>query len=167
MCNSQLQHQLDCVEAQLQDRTEQLQEAQTQLRTLRCRSAEEVGISDMRIRALQSQVADAQQRAQLACCTGPQHLARGGVPSGQVNLPEMTVPRQLQACARADDATLQLRAREQDIVVLQDCLEAERKAREDVQLTLASVLKMHNELHIQLIEVWQHSNRCGNQVCST
>lgn len=57
------------------------------------------------------------------------------------------------ACARADHATQELRAREHDIKVMQNCLEAEQKDKENVQETLSNVLTLHDQLHVHLAEV--------------
>eukprot|EP00892_Ulva_mutabilis_P007846 jgi/Ulvmu1/5433/UM022_0228.1 len=163
-CSLQLRQQLECAEAQLKEQTEQLQETQAQLRMLRCQSAEEAGVADLRIRALESQIADAHQCARMACCTASQRLAGGDVRSACAALSERTVAHQLQASSsRAEQATQDLRAREEDIRVLQQCLEAERKDKECVQQTLASVLKMHNDIHMHLVEVGPQDVKAANK----
>lgn len=70
---------------------------------------------------------------------------------------ERTAAHQLlSSCSQADQAEQDLQARDQDIRVLQDCLEAERKDKEGLQQTLADVLKLHNDIHGHLVEVCQH-----------
>lgn len=147
---------LQQVRAQLHNRTEELQEVQEQLRCFKCRTSEESRIAQIRICALESKIANSQKQVDIAHCAACHRMSHTPVQFGSActSLPDDTLMQQMRAaCARADHATNELRSREHDIEVLQNCLEAERKDKEGVQETLSSVLKLHNQLHVHLTEV--------------
>ena len=148
------QEQLDSTNKQLHDRIEELRELRAQMRCIKFRSAEDSKASQLRICDLGSQLADAQRQISLTCCKQSRKVPSAAAKEGCMSLRDSTLAQQLQeACAQANDATKQLQAREHDIKVMQDCLEAERKDKEGVQKTLHSILTLHNQLHVHLAQV--------------
>lgn len=145
---------LQQVQSQLRARTEELQEVQAQFRCFKCRTSEESRIAQIRICALESKIANSEKQIDLAHCTASHRMSHAPMGSACTSLPDDTFAQQMRAaCARADHAQNELRSREHDIEVMQNCLEAERKDKEGVQETLSSVLKLHNQLHVHLAEV--------------